>query len=160
LPDNTQLSAVFIVSNIPKNDPPYFSPNLTNIIVLLQTSSIYYLTGIYDPENGPVTVPYVNLTGNTPLPSFITWPYSSSSTYIKINPVSAKTDVGIFNITVELSDGKNTPQFTFLVNVTNQPPRVNITVPCVIQVRFNQNSNYSLPSSYDPEGQPYFTQIV
>jgi hypothetical protein len=77
--------------------------------VPLKSSMIYYLTGKYDPENGPVTVPYVNLTGNTPLPSFITWPYSSDSTKIKISPVSALTDVGIFNITVELSDGKNTP---------------------------------------------------
>jgi hypothetical protein len=35
LPDNTQTSADFIVFCIPKNDPPYFSPNLTNIVVPL-----------------------------------------------------------------------------------------------------------------------------
>jgi hypothetical protein len=100
------------------NSPPTFATALATQTVTIGFSKTYPLPATSDPEGAVVSVTSVVETGLTVLPSFITL----AGTTLTIAPVAA-TPTGTTTIDVTLSDGINSPVFSFNVIVqANSPP--------------------------------------
>ena len=116
--------------------------------VSLNNPITYTLPATYDVESDPITI-NTYTTGGTTLPSFITF---SGSTYT-INP-TAFTDVGYYDITVDLVETYTTNTYTFGVTVTNSVPYFTGTFIVNLTAPLNAVTNYQLPSCLDDEHNP------
>jgi hypothetical protein len=69
------------------------------------------------------------------------------------------TFVGTTNMVVNITDTKDVVSYTFKIIVTNLAPIVTSAIPTDITVQFGSSTVYTLPTSKDPEGLPYFTYL-
>ena len=61
------------------------------------------------------------------MPSFIT--YDSLLTIFLIKPTNPATDLGIFSVNGEVSDSRLSVEFTFIVEIYNNPPKMKDKIP-------------------------------
>ena len=79
--------------------------------------------------------------------------YQSFLNTFFIKPKDPTTDLGIFTIKGELSDSRSSSNFSFKINIYNNPPHMkdNITD---LTIQLGVLSNYTLPDIDDEEGLP------
>jgi hypothetical protein len=106
----------------------------------------YQLPTYSDAEGNTVTLTTVQSSLSS-LPNFVTFE-SATRTY-SINPVSS-SDIGIFTISVSLSDSLLTASYTFAITVVNTAPTF-ASNPVAQTVNWKNSITYQLPTYSDAE---------
>lgn len=148
-PKNFTYSFTIRVTNMP---PAFTGTMPQNQNVALNSVLNYIIPSFSDPEDCPVNVTFY--------PSILSSFISISTNVIKFAPTQY-VQVGSTTVTLVLTDlfgfQSNT---SFIVNVTNQSPKVTTTIPTEVIALFGKSIDYILPTSMDPEGLPYTTTLV
>ena len=135
------------------NSPPRFTATLPNQILSVNSKESYDLSSFFvDDDGNPLTMiaqssyaggKVVNLpSGILTLPSW---------SVVAIAPTQM-TEIGIYLITVTVSDSLATASSSFEISVVNTPPYFVHSVPADFMMRFNTTHVFFIPKFHDNEG--------
>ncbi|TNV87130.1 hypothetical protein FGO68_gene17672 [Halteria grandinella] len=130
------------------NTPPKFATAPVDVTLAIESSLTLTLPSVVDPDDSATHTIITHEQGQLILPSFVTY---SSGTY-SLTPTGI-SDIGIWTIVVELSDGIiSTPVlYLFTITVTNSAPYFLISGPTTQSLNIGQTSTYPLPGFTDAE---------
>ncbi|TNV86252.1 hypothetical protein FGO68_gene12117 [Halteria grandinella] len=159
LQDCQTITASFNIKGEP-NVTPQFATSLSDVFVVQGQTIDYELPMIIDPNMGQnIAISIIAAIGST-VPQFVDFP-DISHTKIIVEP-SLNELAGIHHAQISLYDGLATSLYPFNIyvldtpggryNITNTGPPVFISPLETLSLRVGETSKYTVPSSYDPDG--------
>ena len=148
-------SALFVTSSFVvtvANTPPRFTGTLPSDILSVNSIGSYDLSALFvDDDGNPLTMTATSsFAGGSALnlpAGILTLPTWSA---VAIAPTQM-TEIGIYLITVTVSDSLATVSSSFQISVVNTPPYFLSTVPADFTMKFNTTHVFFIPKFQDNE---------
>jgi hypothetical protein len=109
-----------------QNFAPYFigDAHPINLVIKCNNSYSFMLPPHIDPENNTVTINAESTLIRTGIKHKVIQSFNLIGNAFEMNIFMNKIElIGKYNVTLDLSDTKNTTRYSFLLEIVNTPPR-------------------------------------